>query len=96
MQQVEPADGAVPKGSRWLLAAIAFIVWLVFDVAPPGLRDLVLVFLFLALVIAGIVFLVVGRRTAPNGPSDSIGPLMNKGEDNARASLGSSAPIEPR
>ena len=96
MQQADPANRAVPGVRSLLVGAIALIVWLVFALVPPGSRDVLLVFLFLALLTGAIVFCLVARRTEPDSPPDNAARLMNEGDDNARASLDSSAPNEPR
>jgi hypothetical protein len=96
MEEADSGGVAVPKGSIGVLAAIALLVWLVFETVPPKLRDLVLIAFFLVFLVAGIVFVVFGKRTPPDDPEGSVGRLLEEGEDNGRASLGPSRPIEPR
>jgi hypothetical protein len=85
-----------PRVSRWLLAAIPVLGWLVSALVRPDQREVVLVVLALVVLGAGIIPHIVGRRTAPDGSGDAAGRPLDEGRDRARASRDASSPIEPR
>ncbi len=96
MPDANAIQGPIPRGAFTLLVRVAFLVAAVFILAPTRWFDSLLVVLFLALLVAAIVYRIFAKPQQSENAGSAEGAFPGATDDGASASSVRSGPIEPR